>query len=281
MERMERIEHADPAALVLERSALLSRFPFLIHGVTRRMPGLGRADGNLGYSGGRDREDAWAMRQAWCAAAGVDPGRLVASGQAHGANVIHVTAADAGRGARPETQVGVGDAMIANEAGPVLLSLHADCLPIIFVDPGGAGRGPAVGVAHAGWRGTVGGVAPAAVGAMARAFGTTPGDLHVWLGPSIGGCCYEVGAEVVDAWRSIAGEDGAEALRDDGERTIFDLRAANRLLLMRAGVSAARIEISEVCTRCAPERWFSHRAQGAATGRFGAIVALRGCRAGA
>jgi YfiH family protein len=184
-------------------------------------------------------------------------------------------AAAAGRPARPETQIGIGDAMIANEAGPVLLSLHADCLPIVFVDPGGADRGPAVGVAHAGWRGTVAAVGPATAAAMARAFGTAPGDLHVWLGPSIGGCCYEVGAEVVDAWRAISGDAAGDALRDDGERTIFDLRAANRLLLTRAGVPDVQIDVSDVCTRCAAERWFSHRAQGAATGRFGAIVALR------
>jgi polyphenol oxidase len=262
--------------LVLERSSLLARFPFVIHGVTRRTPGFGRADGNLGYGGGRDREDAWAMRRAWCAAAAVDPDSIVTSGQVHGANVIRVGGADAGRGARPETQIGLGDAMIANEAGPALLSLHADCLPILFVDPGGARRAPAIGVAHAGWRGTVGGVAPATVAAMADAFCTPPSDLQVWLGPCIGGCCYEVGADVIDAWRATAGADADTALHAAGGRTIFDLRAANRLLLERAGVPALQIDVSEVCTRCDAGGWFSHRAQGAATGRFGAIIALRG-----
>lgn len=268
----------NPIDLVLERSALLASLPCVVHAVTGRAPGLGRADGNLGYGGGRDREDAWAMRQAWCAAAGVEPERLVTCGQVHGANVIRVAAADAGRGARPDTQIGLGDAMIANEPGPVLLSLHADCLPIFFADQGGAGRPAAIGVAHAGWRGTVARVAPATVAAMAAAFGTAPSDLRVWLGPCIGGCCYEVGGEVVAAWRDIGGADADAALRAGGGdgKAMFDLRAANRLLLRRAGIPAELIDVSDACTRCQPERWFSHRAQGAATGRFGAFIALRG-----
>jgi YfiH family protein len=273
---MERAIDIDPAELHVEQSALLTAFPFVVHAATGRVPGLGRADGNLGYGGGRDRDDAWAMRRAWCDAVGIDPERLVTSGQVHGANVLRVRASDAGRGARPETQIGIGDAMICNEPGPALLSLHADCLPIFFVDPGGAGRAPAIGVAHAGWRGTVGGVALATVAAMAETFGTPPDALRVWLGPAIGGCCYEVGAEVVDAWRAIGRADADAALRQTDGSTIFDLRAANRLLLRRTGVPETQIEASAACTRCEAERWFSHRAQGPATGRFGAIIALRG-----
>jgi purine-nucleoside/S-methyl-5'-thioadenosine phosphorylase / adenosine deaminase len=273
---MERAIDIDPGELMLERSALLASLPFVVHAATGRAPGLGRADGNLGYGGGRDREDAWTMRRTWCASAGVDPERIVTCGQVHGAHVIRVAAADSGRGARPESQIGIGDAMIANEPGPVLLSLHADCLPIFFADPGGAGRLPAIGVAHAGWRGTTAGVAPATVAAMAAAFGTAPGDLRVWLGPCIGGCCYEVGGDVVAAWRAIGGAEADAALRSGDGRTIFDLREANRLLLRRAGVPAEQIDVSAACTRCQPERWFSHRAQGPATGRFGAIIALRG-----
>ena len=268
-----------PTVPPVAHSPLLGRFPFVVHAVTGRVPGLGRADGNLGYSGGRDRPDAWAMRQLWCAELGLDPRAIVTSGQVHGADVVRVRAADAGRGATPETQIGLADAMVSDAVGPVLLSLHADCLPIFFVDPGEPGRGPAVGVAHAGWRGTVAGVAAATVAAMAREFGTRPDMLHVHLGPCIGACCYEVGDDVVAGWRERAGDGHEVAMRPTGGRPRFDLRGANRLLLERAGVRPEQIEASAVCTRCDPDRWFSHRAQGAATGRFGAIVALRAANA--
>lgn len=259
------------------RSPRLAGFPFVVHGITGRVPGLGNADGNLGYGGGRDRSDAWAMRRAFCSALDLDPTRIVTSHQVHGADVIHVRVEDAGRGALPETQIGVADALIADEPGPVLLSLHADCLPILFVDPGSGRRRPAVGVAHAGWRGTVAGVAPATVAAMRSTFGTPPADLRVFLGPSIGACCYEVGPEVVRAWSAVAGDEARIALRPstNGNRAVFDLRRANALQLERADVPGQNIETSPVCTRCGADRWFSHRAQGAGTGRFGAFVALR------
>jgi len=263
---------AAASPLPVLRGALLSAVPGVVHGITRRVPGLGRAAGNLGYSGDRDRLDAWAMRQRWSVAVGVDPERLAVAGQVHGTAVLRLGAGDAGRGARPGAgRAGIGDALITDEPGVALLSLHADCLPILLVDP----DRPAVGVVHAGWRGTVADVAGAAVRGMTAAFGSRPDRLLAFLGPAIGPCCYEVGPEVTAAWHGQAGDAAEEAVRPKGSRPHFDLPAANALLLRRAGLAAGRIEQSRICTRCAGDAWFSHRGQGAATGRFGAIVALR------
>lgn len=258
----------------LWQSELLAAVPRVRHGVTGRVTGLGLADGNVGFSAPRDKADAWRMRQHWCAAAGVDATRLVTLGQIHGAVAHVVQRADAGRGARPGSeQIGLGDALIMNQPGPVLMTLHADCQALLFVDPGSATRGPAVGVAHAGWRGTVADVAGATVAAMTAAFGTQPQDLLVSVGPAIGGCCYTVGREVVEAWRALAGADWQVAVREVG-RTRFSLHDANVYLLQRAGVRPANIERSAVCTQCDGDRWFSHRGQGAATGRFGALITI-------
>ena len=198
------------------QSELLSSIPGVAHGLTRRVEGLGRAHGNIGFSAPRDREDAWAMRQRWCAALDLEPEHLVTLGQIHGRDVHVATKAHAGHGARPgSTQIGLGDALVTNQIGPVLMTLHADCQPILFVDPGAGRRGPAVGVAHAGWRGTVADIVGATLAVMAAAFGTRAGDVHVVLGPAIGRCCYDVGDDVVDAWREIAGADAGEALESD------------------------------------------------------------------
>jgi YfiH family protein len=236
---------------------------------------MGVADGNVGFSAPRDKADAWAMRQQWCAAAGMDPHTLVTLGQVHGADVHIVRDQHAGWGATPgSTQIGLGDALITDAWGPVLMTLHADCQPLLFVDPGNGARGPVVGVAHAGWRGTVADVAGQTIAAMTAAFGTRAEDLVVAIGPAIGPCCYAVGEEVQQAWRQRAGVDAEVALDHQVGQVSLSLREANALLLERAGVRRERIEMSTICTRCEGRNWFSHRGQGAATGRFGAMIAI-------
>jgi polyphenol oxidase len=259
------------------QSELLSSIPGVAHGLTRRVEGLGRAHGNIGFSAPRDRDDAWAMRRRWCAAMGLEPEHLVALGQIHGRDVHIATGAQAGHGARPgSTQIGLGDALVTNQIGPVLMTLHADCQPVLIVDPGAGRRGPAVGVAHAGWRGTAANIVGATLAVMIAAFGTRADDIHVVLGPAIGRCCYDVGEDVVEAWRQTAGADADEALTTDGQRHQFSLTAANALLLSRAGVRAANMDASGICTKCDGDRWFSHRGQGAQTGRFGAMISILG-----
>lgn len=265
------------------QSELLLSVPGVSHGLTRRVEGLGRAHGNIGFSAPRDRVDAWAMRQHWCAALGLAPDHLVTLGQIHGRDVHRVNKGHAGQGATPgSAQIGLGDALVTNQKGPVLMTLHADCQPVLIIDPGAARRGAAVGVAHAGWRGTVADIVGATLAVMAAAFGTQADDAHVVLGPAIGRCCYDVGEDVANAWRETAGADADEALEADHRsidtsgplRYRFSLTAANKLLLDRAGVRAANVETTAICTKCDGEHWFSHRGQGAQTGRFGAMVAI-------
>ena len=216
---------------------------------------------------------------------GFVPEHLVTLGQIHGRDVHVATEAHAGHGATPgSAQIGLGDALVTNQIGPVLMTLHADCQPVLVVDPGAGRRGPAVGVAHAGWRGTVANIVGATLAVMAAAFGTRADDVHVVLGPAIGRCCYDVGDDVANAWRQIAGADAGEALEDGQSghrgslRHRFSLTAANALLLERAGVRAANVETSAICTKCDGDHWFSHRGQGAQTGRFGAMISILGDR---
>lgn len=258
------------------RSSLLLRVPFVRHGLTYRVEGMGKADGNIGLGSPRDVEDAWAMRQLWCAGIGVDPRQIVTMGQVHGNNVIRVTTADAGKGARNRgTHVGLGDALITNEPNVVLLTLHADCQPILFVDP----VRRAVAAVHAGWRGTVSDVGGHTVAAMTREFGSDPADLLAYLGPAIGPGANEVGDEVIEAWLEQAADLGAanqQAVLKPGPKHHFDVPTANRLLLLRAGVLAEHIDMSSVCTRSNTDTWFSHRGHGPNAGREGAMISIVG-----
>lgn len=260
------------------RSELLSRLDGIAHGLTYRVPGLGVADGNVGYGPPRDKADAWLMRRAWCRGVEIDASRIVTMGQVHGNDVIRVGADDAGRGATPEsTHVGYADALITEAPDVVLMTLHADCLAILLVDP----ERPAVAAVHAGWRGTVADVAGSAIRAMREAYDTDPASVRAFLGPAIGVCCNEVGDEVIEAWREQAADLGplAElAVQRPGARDHFDVPRANTLLLQRAGVLPGHIEVSSICTKDSLDSWFSHRGHGPGAGREGAMIAIRGNR---
>jgi YfiH family protein len=156
------------------------------------------------------------------------------------------------------------DAAVAGGPGPVLGIKTADCLPILLVDP----RRRAVAAAHAGWRGTVAGVAAAAVKALVGD-GSRPGDLLAALGPGIGPCCYEVGNEV----RAAFGDEGGAFFRPGPRgRDHLDVRAANREQLLRSGLVPERIDSIDHCTFCAPALYHSYRRDGAHSGRMISFV---------
>lgn len=253
----------------------LADIPWLVHGVTHRVAGMGKADGNVGFSGARDREDAWQMRQIWCDRIGVDAGQLVVTGQVHGNDVHEVTPDQRGVGASPDRpQEHLADATMTDVPGLALFSLNADCLPILFVDP----THRAIAAAHAGWRGTVADIAGETVRAMTGRYGSDPSGLLVFFGAAIGGCCCEVGDDVTDAWRVQAhdlGDDAERAIRQGPRKEHFDGAMANRLLLQRAGVRDENIEDPAICTMCRTDEWFSHRGHGPTAGRQAAIIMIR------
>jgi YfiH family protein len=267
---------ASPAATIPPplQSDLLSTVPNVRHGLTYRVPGMGKADGNVGLGSPRDQEDAWQMRVRWCAGIGVDPERIVTMGQVHGNTVIQVGEADAGKGARERgTSAGYGDALITDAPGVVLMTLHADCQPILLVDP----DRPAVAAVHAGWRGTVADVGGATVAAMREAYGSDPARMLAYLGPAIGPDANEVGDEVIEAWMEQAsgmGEDAWSAVRKPGPKHHFDVPRANTLLLLRAGLLPEHIEVSDTCTKSNLDSWFSHRGHGPNAGREAALIAI-------
>lgn len=270
---MSAIDHSVTSQYVsaLVQSDRLRGHASIRHGISGRIPGIEPAEGNVGYSAPRDTDAAWHERQHWAQAAGVDPLALSSALQVHGAEVIAVGIDRRGVGGPLGSgSLGKADGLITAVPGVAVMTLHADCLPIILADP----EIPAVGVVHAGWRGTVADVAGATVRAMETELGADPGRIVALLGPGIRACCYEVGAEVIDAWRSAAAESADGAIKQGARKQHFDLAVANSVLLERAGISTAAIDNQALCTQCNGNRWFSHRAQGALTGRFAAMAGI-------
>lgn len=181
----------------------------------------------------------------------------------HGTDVVY---AEAPRPLdKPATQA---DIVFTDTPGVTLFMRFGDCVPILFHDP----KKHVVGIAHAGWMGTVRGAASAAITAMRERYGSRPEDILAGIGPSIGVDHYEVGQDVVEQFHGKFGADLQRMIQSRNGSTYLDLWAANSIQLNDAGVT--KIEVCEVCTACHLDDWFSHRAENGNTGRFGALIAL-------
>ena len=197
-------------------------------------------------------------------ALGVPWPRLATVRQVHG-TTVHTVA-----GAGPQGLD--ADALIGRGPGTALAILVADCAPVLLLDP----RTGALGLAHAGWRGTVGGIAARTVAALHDAYGCRPGDLLAAVGPAIGPCCYEVDEPVLARLRAAV-PWWAEVVRPGRPgHAYLDVPGANLRVLRDAGLDPDRVDVSGLCTACGQDRLFSHRGSGGRTGRMAAVLALAG-----
>lgn len=161
------------------------------------------------------------------------------------------------------------DIILTDNPEVTLFMRYADCVPIVLVDP----VRRAAALAHAGWQGTVKKAAKAAVTYLVEQFGSKPEDLLAVIGPSIGPERYQVGPEVVEEVETAFGADAKNLLPEFNQSTHFDLWGANQLSLQQAGVR--KIHVTGICSYDHADEWFSHRASGGKTGRFGVLLALK------
>jgi hypothetical protein len=244
---------------------------------------------NLGFTDWDERQRVQANRVNFMSA--IDPAeetRLVTLRQIH-SDVIHL-------GAPAGAKAPKGDALATQDAGVLLGVQTADCVPILLADV----RQRAVAAIHAGWRGTVARIVTKTLGRMRMEFGTRTRDVVAAVGPAIGGGCYEVGADVAQAFASqfpaAAGWfDGPFAQLAHGEEPLWlpwltmmppghvpppprvqlDLRAANRWQLLDAGVPETQVHVSDLCTACRADLLFSYRREHEKAGRMMAVIGLR------
>ncbi len=237
----------------------------LPHGVVGRRGGVSPAPWeslNLGGTVGDSPERVAENRRRAFNALGFELSSGFDVWQAHSADVV---LAEGPRGSLPIVRA---DAIITRSKDVTLFMRFADCVPVLLFDP----VRKAIGVAHAGWLGTVRRTLAAAVHAMVQHFGTKPKNLIAAIGPSIGPDHYAVRQDVVSQLReSLGAEADAHLHARDGE-TYLDLWSASRAMLEGEGVR--RIEVAGLCTACDTSSWFSHRAEAGKTGRFGALISL-------
>ena len=200
-----------------------------------------------------------------------DPEKYVLTRQTHSDIVRVVTDADCNgffHKDYPEC-----DALVTNTPGVTLMVFTADCTPLLFHDPVTG----AVGAAHAGWRGTAQNIGAKTVAAMVQNFGCRPEDIRAAIGPNVGFCHFETDADVPEAMVAAFGEEANAYIQKKGEKYFLDLKEINAISLRRAGVK--HIEISDACTMCEPDRFWSHRVTKGDRGSQGAIIVCgEGCK---
>jgi purine-nucleoside/S-methyl-5'-thioadenosine phosphorylase / adenosine deaminase len=282
-------------ALTVLEEERLSRIPWLVYGFSTRAGGFSRVYGgqalNLGFTKHDSRSAVERNRRAFLkelgASNGNKPWPLVTLRQIH-SDLIHLVTS-------PPKGTLAGDGLVTDTAEILLGVQAADCLPVILVDS----KHRAVGVFHAGWRGTVKRIVEKGVGEMRRWFSTEARHIKAAIGPGIHSCCYEVGPEVrekfesqfayaADLFREVKESDPIRekypllflSARAPGHtelptRIFLDLVEANRRQLIDAGVLPKNITASPLCTACRSDLLFSYRAENGVTGRMMGVVGIR------
>jgi YfiH family protein len=273
----------------------LARFNWFVHGFSTRLGGVSKPYGNHALNVGFTSQDSkaavernrWALLSALPAPSRKNSWQLVTLGQIH-SDLIH-------RVSKVPAHPMPGDGLITNTPGLLLAVLIADCLPVILVDP----THHAVGVFHAGWRGTLKRIVQKGVGEMRKHFNSEPAHLKAAIGPGIRHCCYQVGEEVRHAFEAQFAW-GAELFRETEERNeiherypllfltarapghsdlpkkiFLDLAEANRRQVLDAGVPSRNITDLGLCTSCNVDKFFSHRAEKGASGRMMAVTGIK------
>jgi purine-nucleoside/S-methyl-5'-thioadenosine phosphorylase / adenosine deaminase len=286
--------------LNIVRAQHLNELSWLVHGFSTRLGGFsrtyGQCDLNLGFTKDDSRAAVERNRAAFLRELSdrngrrdhaSPPGTFITLRQVH-SDIIHCV-----NSVPRETLA--GDGLLTATPGLLLAIQTADCLPVILVDT----KHRAVGVFHAGWRGTAKRIVEKGVGEMQRCFSSVPRDLKAAIGPGIHSCCYEVGEEVrekfeaqfayaANLFREVKESDPVRekypllflSARAPGHsnlpRKIFlDLVEANRQQLLAAGVPAKSIEASPLCTNCRTDLLFSYRAEKGRTGRLMGVAGIR------
>ena len=253
----------------------LSGINFIKHGFSTRLGGVSEgmfSSMNFSYHRGDKKEAVAENFRRIARALEVKPENFVFTRQTHTANIRIVTEKDAGKGYHMPLDYEDTDGLITNVPGLVLSAFFADCVPIYLVDP----VNKAIGLVHAGWRGSVKKIAVNAVHLMKEQYGTEPINIYGAIGPSICKECYEVGEDVKkELEQAFTTKQIKEILfpKTNG-KFLLDLWKLNEIVLMEAGLSKSHIEVTDICTCCNPELLFSHRASMGKRGNMGAFLSI-------
>ena len=249
----------------------LSRIPFIRHAFSTKLGAGSTTVHPMDMSFDHDDFDAVTQNyRLFCDAAGFDYDSLVASSQDHHTFVRVVTAAEKGVGICRAKDIESVDALVTAVPGVTLCTYYADCTPIFFADP----VNKAIGLAHAGWRGTVARIAEKVLLTMRDSFGTDPADVVCAVGPNIMSCCYEVDEPCAKEFYALDLISERFVFPKEGGKYMIDMLECNRQILIGCGVKAQNITVCDLCTRCNSDFLWSHRATAGDRGTMCAMLRI-------
>jgi polyphenol oxidase len=266
------IENGGVGAVIFPR---LADPKVLKHAVSTRLGGVsGKAfhSLNVSFKVGEEAVLVSENRELLSNSIGMDLNRAVWVDQVHSDKVLQLESSNR---SSEGGSLGEADGLITNETNIPIMILVADCLPVLFYDS----VHKAIGLAHAGWRGTVNHVAAKTLLAMGEAYGSQPGDVRAVLGPCIGSCCYEVGEDVKVEFENVFPWAGEVLAQSSPRHWKLDLAEANARQLLEVGMKPENLIASKLCTIENIDLFYSHRAEASVlqpTGRVGAFMMLVG-----
>ena len=251
--------------------------PFVRHGFSTRLGGVSRGifeSMNLSFTRGDDPKAVSENFARFCKAIGADERDVVVSAQEHHTVIYNATKRDCGRGVTRDRGYTDIDGLITDEPGVVLCTQYADCVPLFFADP----VRHVAGTSHAGWKGTAAGIGRVTVERMCSDYGCRREDIIAGIGPSIGFCCFEVDTPVFEVFTGMEECDSScffSYINDDGiQKHRVDLWEINRRVLLNAGIPAEHITVTDLCTRCHPDVFWSHRVSGNQRGSLAGFIGM-------
>lgn len=226
---------------------------------------------NLSFSRGDNDSAVLENYRRICGAIGVDYQKCVLSKQTHTTNIRIVTESDIGKGIVKERDYDDVDGLITDIPDVTLVTQFADCVGLLFYDP----VKKVIATSHAGWRGTVEKIGEKTVKLMQEKFGCNPKDICAGIAPSIGKCCFEVDSPVAYEFMKMNITDKNKIIHDDKNgKYHIDLWHANYITLINAGLQKENISVTDICTKCHPDIFFSHRATAGKRGNLAALICL-------
>lgn len=244
----------------------------LFHCFTTRLGGVSEgqfASMNLGFGTGDNEENVSKNYKIMAQKLNIKIEDIVETDQTHTSNIRYVTEKDKGRAMKEPYYEDV-DGLFTDKKNIALMTFHADCTPLFFYDS----AKEVIGIAHAGWRGTLQNIAGIMVKAFIKKFGSDPENIKSAIGPSLGQCCFEVDKDVADMFIS-ADLKYKDFMKMNGEKYHFDLWEINKYNMMKEGMKTSNIEISGLCSKCHNDLLFSHRGQKGRRGLMCGIIMMK------
>ncbi|QSX04769.1 peptidoglycan editing factor PgeF [Sedimentibacter sp. zth1] len=251
---------------------ILEPYSELFQCFTTRVGGVSEgcyASLNLGFGTDDKFDNVFKNYEILSKAVNIDINNFVTTAQTHTNNIRIVTNKDKGKGVTKKRDYENIDGLITNESNIALVTTHADCTPLFFYNP----KLKIIGVAHAGWKGTLYKIAENMIDVFVHNYNSKPEDIIVGIGPSLSQYCFEVDIDVAELFINVD-EKYKDFMYGKGSKKYIDLWAINEYLLVKSGVKKTNIENMKLCTKCNMDLFYSHRGQHGERGIMASVMQL-------